>query len=68
LLKQAPEIGEPEMHLDLRENTESPSLVRARVGNEETGREVIVSLIFRKNPPRWEVLKIEVKPIGEADD
>ena len=68
LLKQAPEIGEPEMHLDLRGNTESPSLVRARVGNEETGREVIVSLIFRKNPPRWEVLKIEVKPIGEADD
>ena len=56
------------MHLDLRENTESPSLVRARVGNEETGREVIVSLIFRKNPPRWEVLKIEVKPIGDADD
>ena len=56
------------MHLYLRENTESPSLVRALVGNEETGREVIVSLIFRKNPPRWEVVKIEVKPIGEADD
>lgn len=68
LLIQSPKIEEPEMHLDLRENTENPSLVRARVGDEETGREVIVSLTLRNNPPGWEVLKIEVKSLGEADD
>jgi hypothetical protein len=68
LLKQSPEIEEPEMHLDLRENAENPSLVRARIGDEETGKEVTVSLTFRKNPPGWEVLNIEVKPIGEAED
>ena len=68
LLKQSPEIEEPEMHLDLRENAENPSLVRARIGDEETGKEVTVSLTFRKNPPGWEVLNIEVKPISEAED
>jgi len=68
LLKQSPEIEEPEMHLDLRENAENPSLVRARIGDEKTGKEVTVSLTFRKNPPGWEVLNIEVKPISEAED
>ena len=68
LLMHAPEIEEPEMHLDLRQDAENPSLVRARVGDEEMGMDVIVSLIFQKNPPGWEVLKIEVKPLGEPDD
>jgi hypothetical protein len=68
LLKKSPKIEEPEMHLDLRENAENPSLVRARIGDEETGKEVTVSLTFRKNPPGWEVLNIEVKPISEAED
>ena len=68
LLKQSPEIEEPEMHLDLRGNAEKPSLVRARVGDEETGKEVTVSLTFRETPPGWEVLNIEVKSISEADD
>jgi len=68
LLEQAPEIEEPEMHLDLRENTEKPSLVRARVGDEKSGKQVTVSLIFRNNPRGWEVLEVEVKPIGEVDD
>jgi hypothetical protein len=68
LLEESPEIEEPEMHLDLRENAENPSLVRARVGDDETGKLVTVSLTFRNNPRGWEVLNIEVKPIGEADD
>ena len=68
LLKQSPEIEDPEMHLDLRVNAERPSLVRARVGGEETGKEITVSLTFQKNPPGWEVLNIEVKPISEAED
>ena len=68
LLKESPEIEEPEMHLDLRGNAEIPSLVRARIGDKETGKKVTVSLTFRKNPPGWEVLNIEVKPISEAED
>ena len=68
VLNQSPEIEEPEIYLDLRGNTEKPSLVRARVGDEETGKEVTVSLTFRKTPPGWEVLNIKVKPIREADD
>ena len=65
LLESAPEIEEPEMHLDLRDNTENPSLVRARVGDEETGKMVTVSLIFRKNPRGWDVLDVEIKPVSE---
>ena len=43
-------------------------MVRARVGNEETGKLVIVTLTFRKNPPGWEVFDIEVKQLGEGDN
>ncbi|MBC8259121.1 MAG: RDD family protein [SAR324 cluster bacterium] len=68
LLEQVSEIEEPEMHLDLRENTKNPSLVRVRVGEEDSGKEVIVSLTFRRNPPGWEVLAIEIKAISEVGD
>ena len=68
LLEQAPEIEEPEMHLDLRVNAENPSLVRVRVGDEETGKLVTVSLNLRENPRGWEVLNIEIKPISEVED
>ncbi len=65
ILEEDPEIEDPEMHLDLRKNSSSPSVVRARIGNEESGKRVIVSLIFRNNPPGWEVLKMEVEPLAE---
>jgi hypothetical protein len=68
IIDQYPEIEDPEMHLDLRKNADSPSMVRARVGNEETGKLVIVTLTFRKNPPGWEVFDIEVKQLGEGDN
>ena len=65
ILEQHPDIEEPEMHLDLRKNTSNPSVVRARVGNEESGKRVVVSLIFRNNPPGWEVLEMVVEPLAE---
>ena len=64
-LEQYPAIEDPEMHLDLRKNTSNPSMVRARIGNEESGKRVIVSLIFRDNPPGWEVLEVEMEPLAE---
>ena len=64
-LEQYPAIEDPEMHLDLRKNTSKPSMVRARIGNEESGKRVIVSLIFRDNPPGWEVLEVEIEPLAE---
>ena len=65
ILEEYPEIEDPEMHLDLRKNTSDPSMVRVRIGNEESGKRVIVSLIFRNNPPGWEVLEMEVIPLAE---
>ena len=65
ILEQYPVIEDPEMHLDLRKNTSDPSMVRVRIGNEESGKRVIVSLIFRNNPPGWEVLEMEVIPLAE---
>ena len=65
ILEKYPEIEDPEMHLDLRKNASSPSVVRARVGNEDSGKRVMVSLIFRNNPPGWEVLEVEVRPLTE---
>ena len=65
ILDQYPEIEDPEMHLDLRKNTNNPSLVRARIGNEESGKRVVVSLIFRENPPGWEVIEMVVTPLDE---
>ena len=65
ILEQYPGIEDPEMHLDLRKNTSNPSMVRVRIGNEESGKRVIVSLVFRNNPPGWEVLEIEVVPLAE---
>jgi len=65
LLEKYPEIEDPEMHLDLRKNTSSPSVVRARVGNQDSGKRVIVTLIFRNNPPGWEVIEVEVEPFAE---
>ena len=65
ILEQYPAIEDPEMHLDLRKNTSNPSIVRARIGNEESGKRVIVSLIFRNNPPEWEVLEMVLEPIEE---
>ena len=65
ILEKYPEIEDPEMHLDLRKNTSNPSIVRTRVGNKETGKRVIVSLIFRNNPPEWEVLEMVVEPLAE---
>jgi len=65
ILGKYPKIEDPEMHLDLRKNASSPSMVRARVGNKESGKRVIVSLIFRNNPPEWEVIDVEVEPLTE---
>ena len=65
IIKKFPEIEDPEMHLDLRKNNSNPSIVRARVGNKETGKRVIVSLIFKNNPPGWEVLEMVVEPLAE---
>ena len=65
ILEKYPAIEDPEMHLDLRKNTSNPSMVRARIGNEESGKRVIVSLIFRDNPPGWEVLEVEMEPLAE---
>ena len=65
ILEQYPVIEDPEMHLDLRKNNSSPSQVRVRVGDEESGKRVIVSLIFRNNPPGWEVLEMEVDQLAE---
>ena len=65
ILEQYPAIEDPEMHLDLRKNKSNPSMVRARIGNEESGKRVIVSLIFRNNPPRWEVLEMVLEPLAE---
>ena len=65
ILEEYPEIEDPEMHLDLRKNTSNPSMVRARIGNEESGKRVIVSLIFRNNPPGWEVLEMVLEPLAE---
>ena len=64
ILEQYPAIEDPEMHLDLRKNTSNPSMVRARIGNEESGKRVIVSLIFRDNPPGCEVLEVEMEPLA----
>ena len=65
ILEQYPAIEDPEMHLDLRKNTSNPSMVRALIGNEESGKRVIVSLIFSKNPPGWEVLEMVLEPLAE---
>jgi len=65
ILEQYPAIEDPEMHLDLRKNTSNPSVVRARIGNEESGKRVIVSLIFRDNPSGWEVLEVVMEPLAE---
>ena len=65
ILEQYPVIEDPEMHLDLRKNTSNPSMVRVRIGNEESGKRVIVSLIFRNNPPGWEVVKMKLVPLAE---
>ena len=65
ILDQYPVIEDPEMHLDLRKNTSDPSMVRVRIGNEESGKIVIVSLIFKNNPPGWEVIKLEVEPFAK---
>ena len=65
ILEQYPAIEDPEMHLDLRKNTSNPSMVRARIGNEESGKRVIVSLIFKNNPPGWEVLEMVLEPLAE---
>ena len=65
ILEKFPEIEDPEMHLDLRKNSSNPSVVRARIGNEESGKRVVVSLIFRNNPPGWEVLEMAVEPLAE---
>ena len=65
ILEQYPAIEDTEMHLDLRKNKNNPSMVRARIGNEESGKRVIVSLIFRDNPPGWEVLEVEMEPLAE---
>ena len=65
ILEQYPAIEDPEMHLDLRKNKSNPSMVRARIGNEESGKRVIVSLIFRDNPPGWEVLEVVMEPLAE---
>ena len=65
ILEAHPEIEDPEMHLDLRKNTSNPSVVRARIGNEESGKRAIVSLIFRNNPPGWEVLEMVLEPLAE---
>jgi len=65
ILELHPEIEDPEMHLDMRKNSSNPSVVRVRIGNEESGKRVTVSLIFRNNPPGWEVLKMEVEPLAE---
>jgi hypothetical protein len=65
ILELHPEIEDPEMHLDMRKISSNPSVVRVRIGNEESGKRVIVSLIFRNNPPGWEVLKMEVEPLAE---
>ena len=65
ILEEYPQIEDPEMHMDLRKNSSSPSVVRVRIGNEESGKRVIVSLIFRNNPPGWEVLEMEVIPLAE---
>ena len=65
ILKQYPAIKNPEMHLDLRKNKSNPSMVRARIGNEESGKRVIVSLIFRNNPLGWEVLEMVLEPLAE---
>ena len=65
ILEKYPEIEDPEMHLDLRKNTSNPSMVRARIGNEASGKRVIVSLIFRDNPPGWGVLEVEMEPLAE---
>jgi len=63
ILKKFPEIEDPEIHLDLRKNTSNPSLVRARIGNEESGKRVVVSLIFRNSPPKWEVVEMVIEPV-----
>ena len=65
IMEQYHTIEDPEMHLDLRKNTSNPSMVRARIGNEESGKRVIVSLIFRDNPPGWEVLEVVMEPLAE---
>ena len=65
ILEEYHEIEDPEMHLDLRKNSSNPSMVRARIGNKESGKWVIVSLIFKKKPPGWEVLEMEVVPLAE---
>ena len=65
ILGKYPKIEDPEMHLDLRKNTSNPSVVRARVGNEDSGKRVMVSLIFRNNPPEWKVIDVEVESLTE---
>ena len=68
VLEHAPEIEEPEIHLDLRLKSGNPSLVRARVGDEETGKLVTISLNLRENLRGWDVLDVEIKPISEIED
>ena len=65
ILELHPEIEDPEMHLDLRKNSSNPSMGRARIGNKESGKRVIVSLIFKKKPLGWEVLEVEVEPLAK---
>ena len=65
ILEHYPAIEDPEMHLDLRKNKSNPSIVRVRIGNEESGKRIIVSLIFRNNPPGWEVLEMVLEPLAE---
>lgn len=68
LLEEDMRIEEPEMNLYLKVNAEKPSLVRARVGNDEIGKRVSVSLILRENPLSWEVLDIKFESIEELED
>jgi len=65
LLEKFPEIEEPEMHLDLRGKKQNPSVVRVRIGREDFGKFVTVSLFLRKDPISWEVLDIEVTSVNQ---
>ena len=66
ILDEYPSIEEPEMHLDFREDQSKNSIVRVRVGDQELGKSVEVSLKLFSNSNSWTVMNVSVEPIDKS--
>jgi len=66
ILDEYPVLEEPEMHLDLRVDQIKNSIVRVRVGDEELGKVVKVTLKLQSNSKNWVVVNVLVEPIERS--